>query len=166
MKFLCRNLRNIFRLLRKIGFRMQAVYYANIFSACGKNIRIASNVTFSCPKNISFGNCVSINSQTIFFGKGGIEIGDNVFISAGVKILSSTLDLRGECVTRRHVHKKVTIGSNVGIGAGVVILPGVTIGDNVMIGAGAIVTKDLPGNCVCAGIPAKVVRTFTVSDKP
>ena len=38
------------------------------------------------------------------------------------------------------------------------IMPGVTIGNNVIVGAGAVVTKDIPDNCVVAGIPARVIR--------
>jgi acetyltransferase-like isoleucine patch superfamily enzyme len=54
----------------------------------------------------------------------------------------------------------VTIGDNVWIGMGAVILKGVTIGDNSVVAAGAIVTRDVPANCVAAGNPAKVVREF------
>lgn len=35
---------------------------------------------------------------------------------------------------------------------------GVKIGDNVVVAAGAVVVKDVPANCVVAGVPAKVVR--------
>jgi len=39
-------------------------------------------------------------------------------------------------------------------------MPGVNIVDNVDIGAGAIVTRDIPSNCVAAGIPAKVIKSI------
>ena len=39
-------------------------------------------------------------------------------------------------------------------------MPGVHIGDNVIVGAGAIVTKDIPSNSVCVGIPARVIKTI------
>ena len=48
-------------------------------------------------------------------------------------------------------NKDVTIGENVWIGAGVVIVPGVHIGRNSVIGAGSIVTKDIPENVVAVG---------------
>lgn len=54
----------------------------------------------------------------------------------------------------------ITIGNNVFIGARATILPGVTVGDNVVIGASAVVTRDLPSDCVAAGIPAKPIRTL------
>ena len=51
----------------------------------------------------------------------------------------------------------VTIGDNCFIGSHSLILPNVTIGDNVIIGSGAIVTKDIPSNTVCGGVPARVI---------
>ncbi|MBA2175362.1 serine acetyltransferase [Halobacillus locisalis] len=50
------------------------------------------------------------------------------------------------------------IGDNVYISAGVRIIGNVTVGNNVIIGANAVVTKDIPDNCIIAGVPAKVIR--------
>lgn len=52
----------------------------------------------------------------------------------------------------------VVIGDNVFIGMHCLILKGVTIGENSIIGAGSVVTKDIPANCVAAGVPCKVIR--------
>ena len=46
------------------------------------------------------------------------------------------------------------------IGSGTKILLNVRIGSNVIIGAGSIVTKDIPDNCVAAGVPCKVIGSF------
>lgn len=54
----------------------------------------------------------------------------------------------------------VTVGSNVFLGSGVLILPGVTIGDDVVVGARSVVTRDLPSGVVAAGAPAKPLRTL------
>lgn len=54
--------------------------------------------------------------------------------------------------------KRPVIGNNVICGANVTIIGGITIGDNVEIGAGSVVTKDIPANCIIAGVPAKVLR--------
>lgn len=51
-----------------------------------------------------------------------------------------------------------TIGDNVSLGANVTIIGPVTIGNNVTIAAGAVVVKDIPDNCVVAGVPAKIIR--------
>ncbi|WP_412654540.1 DapH/DapD/GlmU-related protein [Hungatella sp.] len=56
--------------------------------------------------------------------------------------------------------KPVTIGNDVWIGGNCTILPGVTIGNNVIVAAGAVVTKDVPDNCVVAGVPAKIIKNL------
>ncbi|ETI69192.1 serine O-acetyltransferase [Neobacillus vireti] len=54
------------------------------------------------------------------------------------------------------------IGNNVYISAGARIIGNIKVGDNVIIGTNAVVTKDVPNNCICAGIPAKTIRTVDV----
>lgn len=50
------------------------------------------------------------------------------------------------------------IGDNVTLGVNVTIIGPVTIGNNVIVGAGSVVVKDVPDNCVVAGNPAKIIR--------
>jgi acetyltransferase-like isoleucine patch superfamily enzyme len=56
--------------------------------------------------------------------------------------------------------RSVTIGNNVWLGGGAIVLPGVTIGENTVVGAGAVVTRDLPANVVAAGNPARIIRSL------
>lgn len=84
-----------------------------------------------------------------------IEIGDNVTMAPRVHILchdASTKTFLGYTKIGR-----VTIGDNVFIGAGSVVLPNVKIGDNVIIGANSTVSKDVPDNVVVAGNPATII---------
>lgn len=113
-----------------------------------------------------------IGKRVAFFGKRIfidptrpwlIDIGDDVKITEGVTILTHGYDF----AVLRNVYDhtlgssgKVKIGNNVFIGMHSTILKGVTIGDNVIIGAGSLVNKDIPDNCVAAGVPAKVVMTL------
>lgn len=53
---------------------------------------------------------------------------------------------------------KPTIGNNVTIYAGAVVVGGVSVGDNVVIGANAVVVKDVPSNVVVVGVPAKIIK--------
>lgn len=50
------------------------------------------------------------------------------------------------------------IGNDVSVGANVVIIGAITIGDNVTIGAGSVVVKNVPSNCIIAGNPAHIIR--------
>lgn len=53
---------------------------------------------------------------------------------------------------------QVIIKNNVWVGEGVAIMPNITIGENSIIATNAVVTKDVPANCVVAGVPAKVIK--------
>lgn len=58
----------------------------------------------------------------------------------------------------RRRQKHVTIGNDVWIGHGAVILPGVSVGDGAVLGANAVVTRDVGGYEIVAGVPAKRLR--------
>ena len=90
-------------------------------------------------------------------GMNGVELGDNVFIGPGVKIISANHDHENYAKHELFGEIKLKIGSNTWIGANVVILPKASIGDNCIIGAGAVVTKSIPSNSIAAGNPARVL---------
>jgi acetyltransferase-like isoleucine patch superfamily enzyme len=54
--------------------------------------------------------------------------------------------------------RDVRVGHNVWMGYGACVLRGVTIGDNAIVGTSAVVTKDVPGDAVVGGVPARVLR--------
>ncbi len=56
-------------------------------------------------------------------------------------------------------------GNYVWLGTGVIVNPGVTIGRNSVIGAGSVVTKSIPPDVVAAGVPCRVLRPITASDR-
>ncbi|WP_303789340.1 sugar O-acetyltransferase [Ruminococcus flavefaciens] len=112
-----------------------------------------------CGKNIHLGKGVFINAGCKFQDQGGIYIGDGALI--GHNTVLATLN-HGLLPEERHdlIPKPIHIGKNVWIGSNSTILSGVTIGDNAVIGAGSVVTKDIPGNMIAVGSPAKVIRSI------
>jgi serine O-acetyltransferase len=52
------------------------------------------------------------------------------------------------------------IGDDVYISAGARILGDVRIGNNVIVGANSVVIKNVPDNCIVAGVPAKIIRNI------
>jgi putative colanic acid biosynthesis acetyltransferase WcaB len=54
------------------------------------------------------------------------------------------------------------IGNNVDIGCNVCIIGNIAVSSNVKIGAGSIVTKDIPGDCVIAGNPARIIKHLNI----
>jgi len=55
-------------------------------------------------------------------------------------------------------HRKVSIGSDVWIGAKVSIMNGISIGHGTIVGANSLVTKDVEPYSIIAGSPAKFIR--------
>ena len=53
--------------------------------------------------------------------------------------------------------KRPTIGANVSIYTGAIVIGDITIGDNSSIGAGAVVVKNVPENCIVVGNPARII---------
>lgn len=84
-----------------------------------------------------------------------IEIGSNVTMSIRVTLMAHDAGTKKSLGYTRI--GRIRIGNNVFLGANTTVLPNVTIGDNAIIGAGSIVTRDIPANCVAAGVPAKVI---------
>ena len=111
-----------------------------------------------------------------------LSIGYGCFINDGVNICCSTAITIGPHVkiadwavlydTDFHPiepsepvrSESITIGKNVWIGARAMILPGTIIGDHSIIAAGAIVRGPIPARSIAAGVPAKVIKTFTCDD--
>ncbi|WP_437597701.1 sugar O-acetyltransferase [Sorangium sp. So ce590] len=90
-----------------------------------------------------------------------ITIGDDVQFGPNVQLLTPTHPVEPEPRRKKwEAAKPITIGNNVWLGGGAIVLPGVTIGDNTVVGAGSVVTRDLPANVVAVGNPARVIRTL------
>lgn len=87
--------------------------------------------------------------------KNSITIGEKVAVGDEVVIR----DYDGhEIEGQKDASAPVTIGDHVWIGERATILKGVTIGDGAVVACNAVVTKDVPPNCLVAGVPAKVIR--------
>ncbi|EPE07929.1 maltose o-acetyltransferase [Ophiostoma piceae UAMH 11346] len=101
-----------------------------------------------------------------------VKIGASTFINYGCSILDTPVadvtigensaDGTAQPLTSYGV--AVTVGNNVWVGAGAIILGGVTVGDRCVIGAGSVVTRDIPADSLAVGNPAKVVRS--IADAP
>lgn len=149
----------------KMDLRNQIIYL--MFGVCGENARVNQPIWVDYGCNISLGANSLINMNCTLLDTGRITIGDNTLIGPDVKIYTAVhpllpderiyTDETGKTAIRTQT-APVTIGNNVWIGGGTIILPGVTIGDNTVIGAGSVVTKPIPANSVACGNPCTVKK--------
>lgn len=142
-----------------------------LLGGMGENVGIG--IPFFCDhgNNIFIGSDVVIGMNCTFVDNQQIRIGNRVMIAPNVQIYTASHPVlpqerlienwreNANCFFRTFA-QPVTVEDNVWIGGGVVILPGVTIGKNSVIGAGSVVTRSVPANCVAAGNPCRVIRSF------
>lgn len=111
--------------------------------------------------NITLGSKVFFNFNCVVLDVGQVTIGSHVLFGPAVQIYTATHPL--SAAERREgleSARPITIGSDVWVGGGCIICPGVTIGDRSVIGAGSVVTRDIPADTVAAGNPCRVLRSL------
>jgi acetyltransferase-like isoleucine patch superfamily enzyme len=128
----------------------------------GPDPMISPTADFRNGERLTIGARVMINDRaTIWAGDsaGQVIIGDDVGISPDVFITASNYQTRPGVpfLLQPKDEADVVIGSDVWLGRGAVVLPGVDIGAGAIVAAGAVVTKSLPAGSVAAGIPARVI---------
>lgn len=125
----------------------------------GKNPWI--EVPFYCDYgyNIQMGEDCFFNFNCVVLDVCEVKLGDRVLIGPAVQLYTATHPL--DAASRGALWefgKPIEIGSDVWIGGGAVICPGVTLGDRVVVAAGAVVTKSFPSDVLIVGNPAKIIR--------
>ena len=123
---------------------------------------VGGGATLRSPFHCDYGYLISLGRDTfvnygcIFLDVGRITIGEACQIGPAVQIY--TADHPRDPALRRAGYESaipVTIGDNVRIGGGAIILPGVTIGDDAIVGAGSVVTRSVPPGATVVGNPAR-----------
>lgn len=111
--------------------------------------------------NIELGERVFFNFNCVVLDVCRVSIGDFTLFGPGVQIYTPMHPLNAELRRKEEFGKPVTIGSDVWVGGGAIILPGVRIGSRAVIGAGSVVTRDVPDGMFAAGNPCRVIREIT-----
>lgn len=155
------------------------------FKYLGNNVKISERAAIYDPEKISIGNNSRIDDFCILSGV--IEIGINTHLTPmcliaggapgvymddfctlayGVKIFSQSDDYSGETLVnstipkkfKKEIYKPVSVGKNVIIGAGSIVMPGCDVADGCAIGAMTLLTKPTQPWGVYAGVPAKRIN--------
>lgn len=108
--------------------------------------------------DVEVGRNTWIGPNVVLDGSGGLTIGDDCCIAAGVQIYSHDTVRKTLSGGRAPTdHAPTRIGSRVYVGPATTIARGVTIGDGSVIGAHSLVLHDVPPGSKAFGVPCRVV---------
>ena len=155
------------------GLRMEELPY---IQGRGR-IELGANVRLSGKPSISFGSAEGDESPVLRIGDGtfighacgfnvgrAVTVGKHCLFATGVLVYDQdghpldAAERRAGRPTPPDAIRPVTIGDDVWVGAGTIILKGVTVGDRAIIAARSVVTTDVPADTIAAGNPARVIR--------
>jgi len=132
-----------------------------LFASGGDTVWMQPPFFCDYGSNIELGTKVFFNFNCVVLDVCRVRIGDGSLFGPAVQIYTPLHPLNA--VERRHSEfgKPIDIGSDVWVGGGAIILPGVTIGSRTVIGAGSVVTRSIPDGVFAAGNPCRVIREIT-----
>jgi maltose O-acetyltransferase len=141
-----------------------------IFGCVEDGVHIEAPFYADYGVHTSIGRDTFINVNFMLIDDAPVVIGQRCLFGPAVQLITAKHPLRasdrrtpdqdvaaGSAVWRT-MSAPITVGNDVWLGSGVIVLPGVTIGDRCTVGAGSVVTDDIPPDSVALGAPAKVVR--------
>jgi maltose O-acetyltransferase len=134
---------------------------AELFAVVGDGAWIEPPFFCDYGGNISLGRKVFFNFNCCVLDVARVTIGDYTMLGPAVQIYTATHPL--DAAVRRaglELGKPIEIGSDVWLGGGATICPGVVIGDRSVIGAGSVVTRSVPADVFAAGNPCRVIRAL------
>jgi len=165
-------------LMTRIAFRPARLIRLPVFIRSFSKVRFGREFTSGVGLRIDIfdggvlrlGDGIQVNDYVHIGVSELVSIGDGTLIGSRVLIIDHNHGRFDESSpgnepesppgTRPLHSKQIVIGSNVWIGDGAAVLPGVSIGDGAVIGANAVVVSDVPRRTVAVGNPARVTRVF------
>jgi len=130
-----------------------------LFGATGDDLWIEPPFYCDYGTNITLGSKVYFNFNCVILDPALVRIGSNVFFGPAVQIYTATHPLSHlQRQAGLESARPIEIGSDVWVGGGVILCPGVRIGARSVIGAGSVVTKDVPEGVLAVGNPCRVLK--------
>lgn len=145
----------------RTGYDLRRILMGRRFGAVGEGLMVFPGVRVLGAQHLRVGKNCRLGVDTMVQANGGVVMGDNVMTGPHVKIWSVNhvyTDPDAPVSEQGYELKPVTIGNDVFIGMGSIILPGASIGDNVVVSAGAVVGgKPVKAGSIVAGNPARTI---------
>lgn len=122
----------------------------------GKDVLLRPTARITYPWNVSIGDYSWIGDDVVLYSLGEIEIKSNCVISQRSYICTGSHDYSK--VDFPIYAEKITICEGCWLATDVYVAPGITINENVVVGARSGVFRDLTGNKVYVGSPARAIK--------
>lgn len=132
-----------------------------LLGAGGDDVWIQPPFFCDYGSNIFLGKKCFFNFNCTVLDVCAVRVGDHTLFGPAVQIYTATHPMDAG---RRRTHefgRPIVIGSDVWVGGGAIICPGVTIGSRSIIGAGSVVTREIPDDVFAAGNPCRVIRPIS-----
>ena len=125
----------------------------------GERVAVVPPFQVDYGTQVTLEDHVLLNFGCVILDTCAVTIGEGTLVAPGVHFYSATHPI--DSTARRAglaMGLPITVGKDVWIGGGSIVLPGVKIGNDSVIGAGSVVTKDIPAGVVAVGNPCRVIR--------
>lgn len=132
-----------------------------LFAKGGETVIMQPPFYCDYGSNIELGERVFFNFNCVVLDVCPVRIGDFTLFGPAVQVLTPMHPFNADLRRKQEFGKPIEIGSDVWVGGGALILPGVRIGSRTIIGAGSVVTRDIPDGVLAAGNPCRVIREIT-----
>jgi maltose O-acetyltransferase len=133
----------------------------DLFAAGGDSVWMQPPFFCDYGSNIELGERVFFNFNCVVLDVCRVRIGAYSLFGPAVQIYTPMHPFDAALRRQQEFGKPVEIGSDVWVGGGAIILPGVKVGSRSVIGAGSVVTRDVPDGVFAAGNPCRVVREIS-----
>lgn len=130
----------------------------DLFASGGDSVWMQPPFYCDYGSNIHLGTRVFFNFNCVVLDVCDVRIGDHTLFGPGVQILTPLHPFDHRLRRTQEFGKPITIGTDVWVGGGALILAGVRIGSRAVIGAGSVVTRDIPEGAFAAGNPCRLIR--------
>ncbi len=152
----------------QILYRWRAFLLRLFGAKIGKGVVIRPSVKITYPWKLTLGDYVWVGDDAVLYTLGEIRVGANSVVSQKSYLCTGSHDYQS---AHFDIYARpIVIGEKCWLATDVFVAPGVTIGDGAVVGARSSVFSALPGNVICRGNPAKVIRArierTSMSDEP
>lgn len=129
-----------------------------LFGSGGDSVWMQPPFYCDYGSHIHLGERVYFNFNCVVLDVCEVRVGDFTLFGPAVQIYTATHPMNPQLRRSQEFGRPITIGSDVWVGGGAILCPGVTIGSASVIGAGSVVTRDIPSGVFAAGNPCRVIR--------